>query len=233
MKKLGENGFTLIEMMIAITLLAGMVVVLSQGFNLSIRVWEAADRRIEGHYSVTEALSMFSRQIKTSRKVYAFDPKDNSRRIAFMGTTTELSYVTSSPRLASGRTVSGLYLQRIVFKPDKKAVYFYETPFDRYSPLDLDIVNPIEIGAGKIDSFSFEYLVQDTPLAGDIEEEMVYSWVTEINLTAEGSFGEENPNIFPEKVRVKIKTSGDENFIWPSQEIQIFHEHGVDVAVSR
>ncbi|MDH5543438.1 MAG: prepilin-type N-terminal cleavage/methylation domain-containing protein [Nitrospinota bacterium] len=233
MKRLGDGGFTLLELMIAITLLAGMVAVLSQGFNLSIRVWEAAERRIDGHYSVTEAVNMFNREIKTSRKVYAYDPADNSRRLAFVGNSTSLTYVTPSPRLASGPNVSGLYLQRIVYRPEEKGFLFFEIPFwSIYTP-DMEMGEPIEIGFGKIDDFSFEYLVPEARRVGEREEVPEYSWVSEVNLNPEGSFGEDMPNIFPERVRIMIKVLGDGFFVWPSQEIRLFNETGADVVAVR
>jgi prepilin-type N-terminal cleavage/methylation domain-containing protein len=225
-----ENGFSLIELILAMTLLAGLVGVLSQGFNLSIRVWEAADRKIDGHYSITEGMNLINRELKSARNVYTYEVNTGARRMVFAGDSNSVAYVTSSPRFATKDTESeaGLYLKKITYEPAERAVYFEETVFNSNLPIDEHEGIVLKIGGGKIANFTIEYFAEDITAGRTPGGEMVFEWSDSINLEEEAA-GSDMRNVFPDAVRISWQVSGTEPFVWPDQFIPVFQGNETEV----
>ena len=232
MKKVvdNENGFSLIELILAMTLLAGLVGVLSQGFNLSIKVWEAADRTIDGHYSITEGMNQINRELKSARKVYTYEVKDGTRRMAFTGDSNSVAYVTSSPRFATKdmESEAGLYLKKITYDPEERSLYFEESGFNSNLPIDEHEGVVFNIGEGKISNFIVEYYAEDVTTGRSPGGEMVFEWTSSLNLEEETP-GTDRPNVFPDAVRISWQVEGTEPFVWPDQFIPIFQGNEMEV----
>lgn len=232
-----ERGFTLLELVIAVTLLSAMIAILSGGFNLSIRAWEAGERRLENHWSVTEAVNLINQQLKTAKKVYVYDPSSNERRMAFSGDARSLVFVTSNSRLRPHDKSGGLFFQKITFIPEDKALYFEEVIYDRWRFMEETKGEKFKISEGRINTFRFEYYLPenffDTASGGE-----KFRWFGSINLQKGGFPSEGAPwktlQLFPEAVRLHIETDDREGeFVWPVQYIPLFQDMEIRKRESR
>jgi len=99
-----QRGFTLIEMVIALVLLAAMIGLLYSGVNFGLRSWDAADangrrvadRRIGENFLRRELTQLFPMRFK--------DPM--TLRFAFSGERDHLRFVSSRPADVSGGGLS-------------------------------------------------------------------------------------------------------------------------------
>lgn len=162
----GEQGFTLIELVLAITLLAAMMAVLTGGFSLSLRSWEAGTDRMERHYDITEGIYLIAGRLREARAAHFISDK-NVKTLAFVGNGGKAAFVTARPRLHRAADASGLYLQKVEYDAAKKAAVFSEAPFyPRTPPEELQFKSAI-FGEGKITGLRFEYLVRDPETADE------------------------------------------------------------------
>ncbi len=155
-----QRGFTLLELLIAITLLAAITAILTTGFHLSLRSWEAGRARMEGHYDLTEGIGLIAGQLKSARQTYFVNVK-NDKFLAFHGEADKLLFVANAPRLKALADADGFYLQRLSFDAEKKTLLFSEAPFDPHTPLEEVKWTDIPMGEGKIKDFKCEYLYHE------------------------------------------------------------------------
>jgi len=92
-----QRGFTLLEMLVAMTLMAVILVLLYSGMRLGARSWEASTARAETVNDLRLVQDFIRRQLRQSATVYYNDP-DEGRLVAFVGEDNELRMVT--PMLA-------------------------------------------------------------------------------------------------------------------------------------
>jgi general secretion pathway protein J len=110
-----ERGFTLIEMVVAMTLLGTMMVLLYSGLSFALRSWDAsevngrqvADRRLGENFLRREITELFPMRWKDPGRL----------RFAFEGATQHLRFVSSRP---AGVSMGGLSLVGIDVEPGDK-----------------------------------------------------------------------------------------------------------------
>ena len=96
-----EAGFTLVEVLIGITLLAMLGTLIASGMRLGGRAWSDAERQTDNSDEMVLLQSFIRRTIVRARPAYASpDPGDNS--IAFAGDADSLSLVVPQPGTAYG-----------------------------------------------------------------------------------------------------------------------------------
>jgi len=213
----GRDGFTLLELLVAMTLLAAIMAILTGGFSLSLRSWESGKERMDGHYDITEGISLLAGQLRMAKRVFKEDERNN-QALAFSGSAEKVEFVSTLPRLLASDKADGLYLQKIVFNPKTQSVLFGEGWFQPSLPPEKMRWSETEIGRGKIKSFRLEYLVKDR--TSGVED--VYEWKDSVNLGSKpGDRGEWE---FPKAVRMQIKTGGEKDgFPWPPV-VALVHE---------
>ena len=121
-RRLREQGFTLLELLIALTLLGLILVLLFGGLRLGVRSWDASQKQIDSLNSIRSLESFMRREISVA---YPYEWKNGvGPRLAFLGERHKLSFVAPLPsRIGTG----GLYVisvelertsngQRIVWK---------------------------------------------------------------------------------------------------------------------
>lgn len=98
MKRRAERGFTLIELVLALSILAIMVTMLFGGLRVGIRAWQRGEERaavLQHGRSITQLLQ------EALAGIYAYrgqaDKDTPTQFILFQGTTERLSFVTVSP----------------------------------------------------------------------------------------------------------------------------------------
>jgi len=99
-----QNGFTLLELLISITLLGFILVLLFGGLRLGVRSWDAVQQRVDNLNSVRSVESFLRREIE---KTYPYRWKNaTSPQVAFLGERNRISFVAQLPgRIGAG----GLY----------------------------------------------------------------------------------------------------------------------------
>ena len=102
-------GFTLLELLVAITLMGLLLVVLYGGLRIGLRGWDAGEQRAEATQQLRLVHEFLRRQLAQSMTVYQFDDQQN-RTVVFAGQADGIEFVT--PMLVRlGQ--AGLYRVRI------------------------------------------------------------------------------------------------------------------------
>lgn len=109
------KGFTLLELLISITLLGFILVLLFGGLRLGIRSWDAVQQRVDNLNSV-RSVENFLRQEMEAIAPYRWKGAPG-QRLAFLGQRDKMSFVAQLP----GRIgVGGLYLVNLELEQSSK-----------------------------------------------------------------------------------------------------------------
>jgi general secretion pathway protein J len=94
-----EAGFTLLELMIAIALLAMLTLVLFGGLRFGTRVWEASETSITGTDRVLAAQAALSQEISAAYPLFIRESADTAH-VAFTGGPDKMTFLApaKSPR---------------------------------------------------------------------------------------------------------------------------------------
>lgn len=104
-----QAGFTLLELVVAITLMGLVLVVLYSGLRLGLNGWDSGEQRAEATNRLRLAQEFLRRQLMQSLTVYAIN-EEQKRVVAFAGQPDRIEFV--APMLAQlGR--GGLYRVRV------------------------------------------------------------------------------------------------------------------------
>lgn len=99
--RLRQVGFTLLELLIAMTLLGLILVLLFGGLRLGVRSWDAAQQQVDNMNSV-RSLENFLRREMSQANPYRWK-SGTGQRLAFLGERNRLSFVAPmSPRVGGG-----------------------------------------------------------------------------------------------------------------------------------
>ena len=91
-----EKGFTLLEVLIAMTILSLIAVIIGASLRLGIRAWERGEADIESSQNIRFFVERLSQQIKSA---YPYQMQiDGEKAIAFQGKTDSIFFATSSVR---------------------------------------------------------------------------------------------------------------------------------------
>ena len=99
-----QTGFTLLELLIAMTLLGMILVLLFGGLRLGMRSWDASQKQVDSLNSV-RSLEHFLRRELSLAYPYLWRNVPE-RRVAFLGERNKLSFVAPLPSRVGG---GGLY----------------------------------------------------------------------------------------------------------------------------
>ncbi len=108
-----ERGFTLLEVMLAMTLLSIMVVLLFASLSISSESWNAGERKIEQVNEKAATYQFFKRQLTSIRPLWD-DFSDSERHFSFQGQRDRLQFVSLFPASAGRK---GLQLFEIGLDP--------------------------------------------------------------------------------------------------------------------
>lgn len=91
-----QKGFTLLEILIAMTILSLIAVIIGASLRLGIRAWERGEADIESSQNIRFFVERLSQQIKSA---YPYQMQiDGEKAIAFQGKSDSIFFVTSSVR---------------------------------------------------------------------------------------------------------------------------------------
>ena len=122
-----QSGFTLLELVVAITLMGLVLAVLYSGLRLGLNGWDSGEHRAEATNRLRLAQEFLRRQLAQSMTVYQTDEKQG-KVVVFAGESSRIEFV--APMLAQlGQ--GGLY--RIRIETDDGRLWLRWRP---YSPND-------------------------------------------------------------------------------------------------
>ena len=187
-----QRGFTLIEMVVAMTILGTMLMLLYSGLSFALRSWDASDvngrltmdRRIGENFLRREISELFPMRWK--------DPV--TLKVAFEGDGKHMRFVSSRP---AGITMGGLSLVSLDVEDDAKDRRSRNLVMRRAMPDDeakdfgpLDKAETVSVLIANVDSVDFSYFGSENDFA---EPKWVDSWTY--------------PSRVPQMVRLRVKTS--------------------------
>ncbi len=149
------RGFTLIEMLLTLSLLAAMMVLIYTSLNLGIRAWNTGDARVTESSHLRIVQGFLRRELSQVFPIRWRGIPDS--KIAFEGAKDEIKFVTSL-NLDAGLHDGGLQWARLAVGEDKEssgqALYLTREPFDiqakDFSSLgnDKDKAKPVRLVGG-------------------------------------------------------------------------------------
>ena len=99
-RRLRQQGFTLLELLIALTLLGLILVLLFGGLRLGVRSWDASQKQVDSLNSVRSLENFLRREMSVA---YPYRWKAGpTRRVAFLGERDKLSFVAQLPSRVGG-----------------------------------------------------------------------------------------------------------------------------------
>ena len=99
-ERLGDKGFTLLEVLLAMTILSLIAVIIGVSLRLGIRAWERGEADSDDSQKLRYVVERLSQEI---RSVYPYQMLiDGERAIAFKGKSDSIFFVTSSVKSSEG-----------------------------------------------------------------------------------------------------------------------------------
>jgi general secretion pathway protein J len=94
--KFSSLGFTLIEVLIALSLLSVMMLMLFAGLRIGAKSWDKGETKIAQVTEMTSAHNFFHNQLAAALPLWD-DFTDKNKQFSFQGTSTTLQFVASLP----------------------------------------------------------------------------------------------------------------------------------------
>ena len=205
MRRRAERGFTLLEVVLALSIVAVMLTILFGGLRVGLRAWQRGEERAE---TLERARSMNQLIEQTLAGAYTFQgqiDKNTQARILFQGEAAKVSFVTMSPPvpLLAGVAFTAVTLSMEAGAAFGLAIREKALPnFDPFETVSPSLVDPTVTG------IRFRYL-RDPDAGGwedtwDGAQERVLPRAVEVTLTTMvNGRGQEQP---PITVPVRVTT---------------------------
>jgi general secretion pathway protein J len=115
----GDAGFTLVELLVAITLFALMTTVLVGGFRFGARVWESSDAGAGSVLDSGSAYALTRRTLASALPILDGEPAAAEPYVAFAGSPSTVSFIAPAPAQAFP---GGLYQVAFSLVPGDRGV---------------------------------------------------------------------------------------------------------------
>jgi general secretion pathway protein J len=197
-KRRFQSGFTLLEVMVALTILSMMLLVIFWAFRLGLSAWDRGRVTKEEYQRQRIVSQMLSQQIKSVVPYKIKTQKAEGDYLAFEGTVESLKFVSSLPLRAKGREgfVYAFYRFESNGREGGRLVLFERKVLNR----DFFEEEPKEEWATPllegISSVTFEYYGEENP-----EMNRKEGWFEEWNAKEEKEL--------PRAVRITIKKNNE------------------------
>lgn len=191
-----SSGFTLLELLISLTIMGLIVVVVFGAFRVGIRAWEKGEKDVETHQRQRIVLNLIKRQLAS---IFVHKVGNGNRRPFFLkGDEKSMEFLSNTSIMPGNQ--SGLVYARYVVRPEdegeKERLGFYEKNFALQDKEKMEDLNEEDFFMliSDVHSIGFEYL------KGQDGEEIL-EW--------EETWDPDKDKGFPRAVKVTLKVDAD------------------------
>lgn len=202
-----SQGFTLIEILIALVLLSMILLLLFSSLFTATKYWTIGENKIEKNDEVRLISTFIRKQVTQTIPLLWVD--SGKRKLLFQGQRNELFFISTLPSHRGGGGVHSLRLKVMQIDDGSQLGMTYSllTPDIIPFTANPDSQERFVTIANNIDSINLSYYGKEK---NDEEPRWFDVW--------------KNNDLLPQLVRIKI-ISLDENVIWPVIEIPIKASH--------
>jgi len=93
----GQQGFTLLELVLALSIVAAMLAIVFGGLRLGIRAWQRGEERTETLQHARSLASLLASSIGGTAPYLGPAPAGVQPEVLFQGETDKISFVTATP----------------------------------------------------------------------------------------------------------------------------------------
>ena len=144
MSRPGQRGFTLLELILALSIVAAMLTIVFGGMRVGIRAWQRGGERSEALQHARSLAALLTQSLGGTAAYLAPAPAGAQPEVLFQGQPDRLGFVTTSPPfpLASTIAFTAVMLsvdegEQIGFAVREKAMP-NEDPFEETPPILVD-----------------------------------------------------------------------------------------------
>ena len=152
-----QHGFTLLELLIAMTLLAVLMGVLYGGLNTAIQSWTRGSERLEMMNTVRLTEDFLRTRLRQSRTVYRNDVASGQQQVYFSGEAEQLIWVTP---MLTHLGLGGLYVLELDW-PERRYLRLRWFPYRPGDGLEDVVIDPDHVGdtvlLEQVNEFSIRY----------------------------------------------------------------------------
>ncbi len=193
------QGFTLIEVIIAMTLLSIMMALLFASMRISSESWQKGEAKIADVNNVAVVYQFFQQHLTTAKPLWD-DFSEENKSLSFQGHKQSLQFVSSFPASAK-KSGSQLFSLKLLSEKDENYIQVSIKPFfpaikgEEWKPEEVTLLNHVK-------DISFSYLnVDETQPEGFWQDE----WF--------------NMEAMPRLVKIKIEL--DNGGFWPEMVFEL------------
>ena len=212
-----EDGFTLLELIVTLTILTIIVVLAFGAFRLGIKAWETGDERVDFFYRMKYLVDLMGKEISSIHPYYfQQDNKNEDKKLAFQGQPNLISFISSTKSSDLSLPTDKLRKVSFYFEEDKKLLIMTEEIIQLYNPFSKTNKKKIRsITLSKdISDLRFRYYVLNS-VNSDIENDG--EWVANFS-SNEKDINKDN---LPRAVEVTIATQTQKEGI--NKKIETFY----------
>lgn len=187
-----RSGFTLMELLIALSILALLMLLLTGGLRFGSRVWERADHVSNVRQEIDLGRTFLTRHLESAYPMMG-RPVDGRSSVRFDGSARKLVFITRAPRQLADHSFVEMSLSLVSYEglSQLQVVGREVREVARRTPLFDETLLP------GIKSLSLSYYGADTAGA-----------------TAKWSSDWKSKSRSPELIKVAIKFSDETNYLW-------------------
>ena len=195
-----DDGFTLLELIVTLTILVIIIAFAFGAFRLGIKAWETGDERVDFFYRMKYLVDLMEKEISSGYPYYIRQNNENEdKALAFRGFPNIISFISSAKSSDLSLPTDKLRKVSFHFEEDKKLLIMTEEIVQLYNPFSESSKKNIRsiILAKNISDLRFRYYILHSTNR-DIENDG--EWVE--NFTSnEKNFNKEN---LPRAIEVTI-----------------------------
>lgn len=194
-----SQGFTLIEVLLAMTLLSVMMTLLFVSLKICAESWEKGEKKIFDVGEIAGVVNFFQRHLVVARPLWNDFTKEE-RLFSFQGDRQSLQFVSSFPASA-GRAGLQLFTLRLLNENRQNVIKVTITPFYPVAEGDEWLTEEETLIKG-VKGFSLAYFGQE---AGETESRWLDQWRERDQL--------------PKLVKIKIDLENE--VFWPEMDFEL------------
>lgn len=212
-----DDGFTLLELIVTLTILVIIIAFAFGAFRLGIKAWETGDERVDFFYRMKYLVDLMGKEISSIHPYYfQQDNKNEDKKLAFQGQPNLISFISSTKSSDLSLPTDKLRKVSFYFEEDKKLLIMTEEIIQLYNPFSKTGKKKIRsITLSKdISDLRFRYYVLNS-VNSDIENDG--EWVANFS-SNEKDINKDN---LPRAVEVTIATQTQKEGI--NKKIETFY----------